>query len=53
MLSKSHPTSETKQFNQVSKESVAISNGINKARMLGDTPSNICNPTYLAREAKS
>ena len=26
--------------------------GLNTARKLGDTPSNICNPTYLAREAK-
>ena len=45
-------TFETKQFNQIIAESVAISNGINKARMLGDTPSNICNPTFLAKEAK-
>ncbi len=46
------PSLESKQFNIISKESIAISNGINKARMLGDTPSNICNPTYLAKEAK-
>ena len=32
--------------------SIAIANGLNKARMLGDTPSNICNPTFLAKEAK-
>ena len=32
--------------------SVAIANGLNKARMLGDTPPNICNPTFLAKEAK-
>ncbi len=43
---------ETKQFNQIILESLAISNGINKARILGDTPSNICNPTFLAKEAK-
>ena len=45
-------TFETKRFNQIILESSAISNGINKARMLGDTPSNICNPTFLAKEAK-
>jgi leucyl aminopeptidase len=32
--------------------SVAIANGLNKARILGDTPPNICNPTFLAKEAK-
>jgi leucyl aminopeptidase len=32
--------------------SIAIANGLNKARMLGDTPPNICNPTFLAKEAK-
>ena len=32
--------------------SVAIANGLNKARVLGDTPPNICNPTFLAKEAK-
>ena len=40
------------EFNKVIKSAVAISNGINTARMLGDTPSNICNPTYLSKEAK-
>ena len=49
---KFNSASDTKQFNKIIKESVAIANGINKARMLGDTPSNICNPSYLAREAK-
>ncbi len=49
---KFNSSSDTKQFNKIVKESVAIANGINKARMLGDTPSNICNPSYLAREAK-
>ena len=42
----------TKEFNTIVLESIAISNGINKSRMLGDTPSNICNPTFLAKEAK-
>lgn len=32
--------------------SIAIANGLNKARILGDTPPNICNPTFLAKEAK-
>jgi len=32
--------------------SVAIANGLNKARILGDTPPNICNPAFLAKEAK-
>jgi len=41
-----------RQFNKIILESIAVSNGINKARMLGDTPSNICNPTFLAKEAK-
>ena len=43
---------DTKQLNNIIAESLAISNGVNKARMLGDIPSNICNPTFLAREAK-
>ena len=43
---------DTKEFNKIVIESLAISNGINKSRMLGDTPSNICNPTFLAKEAK-
>ena len=43
---------DTKEFNKTVIESLAISNGINKSRMLGDTPSNICNPTFLAKEAK-
>ena len=41
-----------RQFNKTISESIAVSNGINKARMLGDTPSNVCNPTFLAKEAK-
>ncbi|MEL0258352.1 MAG: leucyl aminopeptidase [Gammaproteobacteria bacterium] len=45
-------STDTKEFNKTVIESLAISNGINKSRMLGDTPSNICNPTFLAKEAK-
>ncbi len=45
-------TTDAKQFKSIVSESIAISNGINKARMLGDTPSNVCTPTFLAKEAK-
>jgi len=45
-------STDTREFNKIVIESLAISNGINKSRMLGDTPSNICNPTFLAKEAK-
>ncbi|MEK9793350.1 MAG: leucyl aminopeptidase [Gammaproteobacteria bacterium] len=45
-------STDTREFNKTVIESLAISNGINKSRMLGDTPSNICNPTFLAKEAK-
>ncbi len=41
-----------KQFNNIIDVSVATANGLNKARMLGDTPPNICSPTFLAKEAK-
>ncbi len=39
-------------FSKTTLNALAIANGLNTARKLGDTPSNICNPTYLAREAK-
>jgi leucyl aminopeptidase len=32
--------------------SIAIAHGLNTARKLGDTPPNICNPTFLAKESK-
>ena len=41
-----------KQLSTTIDISVAIANGLNKARILGDTPPNICNPTFLAKEAK-
>ena len=41
-----------KQLNNIIDTSIAIANGLNKARILGDTPSNICTPTFLAKEAK-
>lgn len=34
-------------------DGVAISNGINAARELGNLPGNICTPTYLANKAKA
>ena len=39
-------------FNNIRKESISIANGLNTARRLGDTPPNICHPTFLAKEAK-
>ena len=45
-------TVTSKEFNNIRQESVAISNGINTARRLGDTPPNICHPSFLAKEAK-
>jgi leucyl aminopeptidase len=41
-----------KQLRDTIDISIAIANGLNKARILGDTPPNICNPTFLAKEAK-
>ena len=41
-----------KQLSNTIDISIAIANGLNKARILGDTPSNICTPTFLAKEAK-
>ena len=38
-------------FNQIVTMSKAISNGIKKAKDLGNTPPNICTPTYLSNEA--
>ena len=43
---------KNKELTSTINTSVAIANGLNKARMLGDTPPNICNPTFLAKEAK-
>ncbi len=45
-------TITNRELNNLVAESVAISNGLNTARRLGDTPSNICHPTFLAKEAK-
>jgi len=42
----------TKEFSRIKHESIAIAKGLNTARRLGDTPPNICHPTFLAKEAK-
>ena len=39
-------------FKKNVKIATAISNGINKAKDLGNTPPNICTPTYLSNQAK-
>ncbi|MBH44076.1 MAG: leucyl aminopeptidase [Gammaproteobacteria bacterium] len=40
------------KFKETVKISTSISNGINKAKDLGNTPPNICTPTYLSDQAK-
>jgi len=42
----------TSKLKAIKEESIAIANGLNTARRLGDTPPNICHPTFLAKEAK-
>ena len=42
----------SKKFNQILKNSIAISNGISLAKELGNTPPNICTPTFLANSIK-
>ena len=41
-----------KKFNEILKVSLAISNGISLAKELGNTPPNICTPTFLANSIK-
>ena len=41
------------KFNTIVKTAKAISNGISLAKELGNTPPNICNPTYLANVVKN
>lgn len=43
----------SKSGNKSSKQAQAIANGIRRTRDLGNTPSNICTPSYLAKEAKN
>ena len=44
--------SDKNKFNNFAKIAKSISNGINKAKDLGNTPPNICTPTFLSNEAK-
>jgi leucyl aminopeptidase len=41
-----------KQLNNTIDISIAIANGLNKARILGDTPPNICNPNFFSKRSK-
>jgi leucyl aminopeptidase len=43
---------ESKIINAALSEAVAINHGVTLARNLGDTPSNICTPTYMANQAR-
>ena len=42
----------TNDFRQILKISLAISNGISLAKELGNTPPNVCTPTFLANSIK-
>ena len=42
----------SKRFSEMLKISLAISNGISLAKELGNTPPNICTPTFLANTIK-
>ena len=46
------PLSRTAQLEQALAEAQATADGMDLARTLGNLPSNICTPTYLAEEAK-
>ena len=47
------PSNITKRsFDNTKVISIAIAHGLNTARKLGDTPPNICNQTFLAKESK-
>jgi len=46
------PISATGALEQALEEAVATADGVELARRLGNLPSNICTPTYLAQEAK-
>jgi len=50
MSTKNIPTAK---FNQMVKIAKAISNGICLAKELGNTPPNVCTPTYLANVVKN
>ena len=42
----------SKRFSEILKSSLAISSGISLAKELGNTPPNICTPTFLASSVK-
>ena len=42
----------SKKFSEILKSSLAISSGISLAKELGNTPPNICTPTFLASSIK-
>jgi leucyl aminopeptidase len=46
------PLSANTELQQAVTESSATADGVDLARTLGNLPSNICTPTYLAEEAK-
>jgi leucyl aminopeptidase len=45
--------SPDRAFTEGMTDGLAIAEGVNTARRLGATPPNICNPAWMAREAKS
>ena len=48
----SKSTINTNKFNEYVKSGKALSNGISLAKDLGNTPPNICTPSFLSNEAK-
>jgi leucyl aminopeptidase len=42
-----------KAYHAILTQSIAISEGMETARRLGDSPANICTPTYLATQAQA
>ncbi len=48
----SKSTINTNKFNEYVKSGKALSNGISLAKDLGNTPPNICTPSFLSSEAK-
>ncbi len=43
---------EKNALDRALREATAIANGVTAARNLGNTPSNICTPSYMARESR-
>lgn len=46
-------TEKTKSLDNAIKQGMAIAAGVEFTKNLGNTPSNICNPSYLADQAKA